>query len=96
MDVIERLGPMSSYSGDGAREEEDRTLCCRRFIIKAVELFLIQGARPREFDHKTGPVFEQKHPRPARTFQRRSLVSIRYRSSSGDSLPTGRYDAGPP
>mgnify|MGYP003111781449 FL=1 len=76
-DVIERLAD-EFYSGDGAREEEDRTL----FVVgdKKQSIYSFQGADPREFDHKQD-LFEQKITQAGQTFQRRSL-EYSFRSSS--------------
>ena len=76
-DVIERLAD-EFYSGDGAREEEDRTL----FVVgdKKQSIYSFQGADPREFDHKQD-LFEQKITQAGQIFQRRSL-EYSFRSSS--------------
>ena len=76
-DVIERLAD-EFYSGDGAREDDARTL----FVVgdKKQSIYSFQGADPREFDHKQA-LFEQKILEAGQIFQRRSL-DYSFRSSS--------------
>ena len=68
-DVIERLTD-EFYSGEGARETEDRTL----FVVgdKKQSIYSFQGADPREFDRKQD-IFEAKIIQANQIFQRRSL-----------------------
>ena len=76
-DVIERLTD-EFYSGEGAREAEDRTL----FVVgdKKQSIYSFQGADPREFDRKQD-IFEAKIIQANQIFQRRSL-DYSFRSSS--------------
>ncbi len=76
-DVIERLTD-EFYSGDGAREDDARTL----FVVgdKKQSIYSFQGADPREFDHKQ-TLFERKITEAGQIFQRRSL-DYSFRSSS--------------